>query len=99
MTKRNFEERLKFDYGFTINREHPVRLTKGGELVRVALVFIPTRGFPRVIIKTHVAGDFYKLTIYNIKGDEMQYRGSCGVPYSIEQFDKMVSNPVADIEY
>lgn len=99
MTKRTFEERLKFDYGFTINREHPVNLTKDGNIVRVALVFIPARGFPRVIIKTHVAGDFYKLTIYNIKGDEMQYRGSVGVPYNVEQFDKLVSNPETSIEY
>jgi hypothetical protein len=99
MTKRTLEERLKFDHGFTINREHPVTLTKGGNQVRVALVFIPTRGFPRLIIKTHVAGSFYKLTIYNIKGDDMQYRGSVGVPYSVEQFDKMVATPEATIEF
>jgi hypothetical protein len=99
MTKRTFEERIKFDYGFTINKEHPVCLTKNGTLVRFALVYIPSRGLPRVIIKTHVAGDYYRLTIYNIKGDEMNYRGSVGVPYSIEQFDKLMAAPVASIEF
>ena len=99
MTKRTFEERIKFDHGFTINKEHPVTLTKGGNKVRDVLVFIPTRGYPRIILKTHVVGDFYKLTIYNIIGDEMQYRGSVGVPYNVEQFDKLVANIEATIEY
>jgi hypothetical protein len=97
--KQSFEERLKFNHGFTINREHPVTLTKNGVKVRDALVFIPTRGFPRIIIKTHVAGSIYKLTIYNIKGNDMEFRGSVGVPYSVEQFDKLVANPEATIEY
>lgn len=99
MTNRTFEERLKFDFGFTINKEHPVTLTKNGNRVREVLVFIPTRGFPRVILKTHVAADYYKLTTYLVKGNDMEYRGSVGTPYSIEQFDKLVSNPEATIEY
>lgn len=99
MPKSTFEERLKFDYSFAINREHPVTLTKDGNKVRNALVFLPTRGVPRLIIKTHVAGTFYKLTIYNVRGDDLQYRGSVGVPYSVEQFDKLVANPVATIEF
>jgi hypothetical protein len=99
MSKSTFEERLKFDYSFTINREHAVTLTKNGVKVRDALVFLPTRGKPRIIIKTHVSGTYYKLTIYNIVGNDMTYRGSVGVPYSVEQFDKLVANPEATIEF
>jgi hypothetical protein len=99
MTKRTFEERIKFDHGFTINREHPVTLTKDGNKVRDVLVFIPSRGFPRVILKTHVAGNSYLLTTYRVKGNFLEYHGNGGTLYGIEQFDKLIQNPEATIEY
>lgn len=95
---RTLEDRLKFGQGFTINHEHPVTLTKNG-MARLALVFIPTRGAPRLIVKTGTTEPHYKLTVYLVKGNDLEYRGSVGTPYSVEQFDTLTQNPVATIEF
>jgi hypothetical protein len=98
MTKSTFEERIKFEHSLTIGKDHPVTLTKNGQKVREVLVYIPNRGFPRVTLKTHVAGTHYRLTIYKIKRDEMIYHGSLGALHAVENFDALVANPETSIE-
>jgi hypothetical protein len=100
MTKHNFEERVKFDYGFTIGKLHPVRLVKDGAQVRLALVHIPNRGRPRAVIKTNVTTGLWAINTYIIDGDDLVYLSHTTRPYAVEEFDALTTGPdLRDIEF
>lgn len=93
----NFEERVKYDYGFLIGRKYPVILYKNGMQVRHAVVYIPSRGRPRLSIKVHLHGNVYAINTNLIDKDELVYLGYSSAPAVVDEWNLMVADPEATI--
>jgi hypothetical protein len=93
MTKRTFEERVLFDYGFKRGQKYGVVLTKEGVQVRHAVVYLPTRGRPRLVIKTHLHANVYAVNTSIIDKDDLVYLGHSTKPADIDEFNTLIADP------
>lgn len=89
---RTLEQRLKFDFGLTIETVHPVRFRKG-EGERAALVYIPRRGYPRVTIRNEMY-----VTTNKVKGDNMETVGVQTTWQHGAEFDQKTAAPAVIID-
>lgn len=90
---RPLEERLKFDYGFSINKEYHVQFNKNGTK-RSGMLLIPSRGFPILTLKESNG----ILETYKVVKDNMRSAGSISKPYAIEQFDFLMKQKPTEIK-
>jgi hypothetical protein len=97
MTKRTFEERVKFDYGFLIGHKYPVRLAKNGVQSRFAVIFIPTRGRPRLMIKTHLHANVYAINTSIIDKDDLVFLGYSSKVADVDEFNLLIADPDAKV--
>ena len=88
---RTLEERLKFDLGLTVETLHAVRFRRG-EDEQVALVYIPRRGYPRVIVRK---GTF--IITSRVKGDLMKTVGVQTTQQYGEEFDQKTTAPTVTV--
>ena len=92
MTARSLEQILKFDSGLTVGAWHPVKLCKAGK-ERLALVYIPRRGYLRVTIRNALY-----VSTHRLKGDNLKLeRAECTATHGAE-FDKATENTVLAID-
>lgn len=97
MTKRTFEERVKYDCDFLIGRKYPVRLAKNGVQFRFAVVFIPNRGRPRLMIKTHLHANVYAINTSMIDKDDLVFLGHSTKPADLDEFNLLIADPEAKV--
>lgn len=90
MVTHNFEESLKFDNNFVIDKNYCISLMNNNGAVRKAIVVVPARGKPRITIKTHITGSLYYLTTYKVVKNELVYVSITAQPHAIKNFDALI---------
>jgi len=94
---RTLEERLKFDHGFSINKEYHVQFTKNG-VKRSGTVVIPSRGFPIITLKAVFNGNVTNLEHYKVIKDNMRSAGGTVTPHAIEKFEEILKQKPTEIK-